>query len=262
MNVLFRRYLYYARSIVPLLTRIEPPLAVLKAFLGRPGRVPFQVRLRPSGLCFKVRGAMDLWVLKEVCLEHEYERFGFAPQDGWKILDVGAGLGEFTVLAAARRPGARVYAYEPFAPSFTLLQENIRLNGLANVRAVQAAVGPRSGQARLESAGREAVMVQAQAATGQSTECVPVEALAGVLAEMGRCDLLKMDCEGCEYGLMLGGDPQVWSAVQRITMEYHEHIDGHTHPELVAALREYGFRVEAFPRATHPEVGFIRAWRE
>ncbi len=262
MDMVLCRYAYYARSIIPLLTRVVPLPAVLRAFLGRPGRVPFQVRLRPSGLRFKVRGAMDLWVLKEVCLEHEYERFGFAPQDGWKILDVGAGLGEFTVLAAARRPGAQVYAYEPFAPSFALLQENIRLNGLGNVQAVQAAVGPCCGQARLESAGREAVMVQAQAAAGQTEGCVPVEALADVLAKMGRCDLLKMDCEGCEYGLMLGGDAQVWSAVQRITMEYHEHIDGHNHPELVAALQGYGFRVEAFPRATHPDVGFIRAWRE
>ncbi len=262
-KAMWRRYGYYLRSTVPLLTRIHSPLVVLRTFLRLPGPRPFLVRLRDKpALSFWVRSAMDLWVLKEVCLEREYERFGFTPQDGWRVLDIGAGLGEFALWVAALCPQAQVYAYEPFPPSFDLLDRNIRQNGLTNVHAFPYAVGPRVGRARLESAGREAVMVQTHLEEdlvgGVRVVSLP-EAVAST--DTGRCDLLKMDCEGCEYELLLRSEPQVWSKVDRICLEYHEGVDGHRHDELVAALEQQGYQVQVFPRPTHPHLGFIRAWR-
>jgi len=264
LTVTLRRYGYYLRSIVPLLTRMDPPTVVLKAFLGLPLSRPFLVRLRSEPpLAFWARSAMDLWVLKEVCLEREYERFGFVPQDGWRILDVGAGLGEFALWAAARCPWSRVYAYEPFPPSFTLLEENIRQNGLTNVFPFPLAVGPQPGRARLKSAGREAVMVQASLEKGEGMGDVLVTPLVEAVAstDTGYCDLLKMDCEGCEYDLILHSEPSLWSRIARICLEYHEGAGGHSHDELVEALGKYSYQVEAFPRPTHPHLGFIRAWR-
>lgn len=259
----WRRYGYYLRSIVPLLTRIHSPLAVLRAFLRLPGPIPFRVRLRGRpALSFWVRGAMDLWVLKEVCLEREYERFGFTPQDGWRVLDIGAGLGEFALWVAALCPQARVYAYEPFPPSFALLDRNIHQNGLTNVLAFPCAVGPRAGRARLESAGREAVMVQTCLEEGPISN-VQVVSLEEAITSMdtGHCDLVKIDCEGCEYDLLLQSGPQVWSRVDRICLEYHEGVGGHRHEELVIALAHQGYQVQVFPRPTHPHLGFIRAWK-
>ena len=49
-------------------------------------------------------------------------------QDGWTIIDIGAGLGDFTAYAAQRSPRGRVLAYEPFPESFALLQQNLKLN--------------------------------------------------------------------------------------------------------------------------------------
>jgi len=259
--VLGRRLAYYLRSIVPLLTRMDSPLTVLKAFLRWPLAAPFPIRLRGLGLTFKVRGAMDLWVLKEVCLDREYERFGFVPQDGWQMVDIGAGLGDWAVSVAARCPQARIRAYEPFPESYALLVENVRLNRLENVRTFPAGVGSCAGTALLEAAGREAVMVKARVRGGEGAGGVPVIALSEALGS-APCDLLKMDCEGCEYELVLHSDPALWSAVRRACLEYHEGVGGHSHGEVVAALRERGFQVEAFPRQTHADTGFIRAWKQ
>lgn len=258
----WRRYGYYLRSIVPLLTRIHSPLAVLRTFLRLPGPSPFLVRLRGRpALSFWVRSAMDLWVLKEVCLEREYERFGFTPQDGWRVLDIGAGLGEFALLVAALCPQAQVYAYEPFFPSYVLLDRNIHQNELSNVHAFPYAVGSRAGRARLESAGREAVMVQThlERSEGEVEVVSLLEAVAST--DTGHCDLLKMDCEGCEYDLLLRSEPQVWSRVDRICLEYHEGVGGHRHDELTITLKDQGYQIQVFPRPTHPHLGFIRAWR-
>ncbi|MGB9724259.1 MAG: hypothetical protein ACP5OO_12650 [Chloroflexia bacterium] len=71
-----------------------------------------------------------------------------------------------------------------------------------------------------------------------------------------------MDCEGCEYDLVLRSEPVSWDRIDRICLEYHEGVGGRSHNELVRALREYGYQVQTFQRATHPHLGFIRAWRE
>ena len=58
------RWRYYVGSIPTLLTRIRPPLRVLSAFLGFPGRRPFGIELS-NGCRFRVRGRMDIWIIKE-----------------------------------------------------------------------------------------------------------------------------------------------------------------------------------------------------
>jgi hypothetical protein len=112
---------YYLVSMLTLLRGLKNwPLA--GALLARwPVRQPV-VELRPSGLRFRVRTFMDVWIIKETCLDRDYERVGTDLQDGWNVVDIGAGLGDFTVYAARRCPHGTVYAYEPFPESFALLQ--------------------------------------------------------------------------------------------------------------------------------------------
>jgi FkbM family methyltransferase len=66
------------------------------------------------------------------------------------VIDVGANIGYYTLLCA-RLSGAqgRVYAFEPEAQNFGLLQQNIALNGYHNVIADRRALGAQSGTATL-----------------------------------------------------------------------------------------------------------------
>ena len=61
------------------------------------------IRLRGSGLQFRVRTAMDVWVIKETCLDRDYE-YGMVLQDNWTIIDIGAGLGDFYDVCGAAQP--------------------------------------------------------------------------------------------------------------------------------------------------------------
>ena len=60
-------------------------------------------------------------------------------------LDVGAGYGCFTVPFALANRGWTVWAFEPDAEAFAALTQNIRAQGLTNVFAINAAVGPATG---------------------------------------------------------------------------------------------------------------------
>ena len=108
VSQLIRMYSYYLLSIFRLFTGFHNPILLAKIFLN-PGESGIKtVRLRTSGLQFRVRGAMDVWSIKETFLDRFYEKYGFTIQPRWKILDIGAGIGEYTEYAAMR-PDRQVF---------------------------------------------------------------------------------------------------------------------------------------------------------
>src|SRR5712692_6064311 len=113
---------YYLASIPALLHGVKN----WSAFPALAARRPTVVELRHPALRFHVRGLMDLWIIKETCLDRDYETIGEELQDGWIVLDIGAGLGDFAVYAAKSRPHSRIFAYEPFPESYELLQQNLK----------------------------------------------------------------------------------------------------------------------------------------
>ncbi|MGH2537074.1 MAG: FkbM family methyltransferase, partial [Candidatus Promineifilaceae bacterium] len=194
---------YYLRSIPTLLTGFDRPLHLFARLAA--GRAA-EARLRRQGYRFRVRSAFDVWIIKETCLDQDY-LFGGRLEPGWAVLDIGAGLGDFTVLAAASCPRGVVHAYEPLAESYQLLRHNLALNGVRNVTAFPAAVSGRAG--RLQPAGQRGPAVSTRfvaAAEGRGASAVTLaEALARLPA--GRCDFLKLDCEGCEFELLTSCPP-------------------------------------------------------
>jgi FkbM family methyltransferase len=252
---------YYARSVPNLLLNIAPRLKIVPLFLGRAWQQPLTIRLRQSGLQFHVRTAMDVWVIKETCLDHDYEN-GARLQDGWTIIDIGAGLGDFTAYAAQRSPHGRVLAYEPFPESFALLQQNVSLNKLSNVVASPSAIANMPGSLALNVGIGEAVQ-HSTARTGANTIEVQAITLQQVFDEHGldHCDFLKMDIEGGEYAILRSVEADVLKRVQRIALEYHDNTPAGKHDELIRLLQNNGFQVQVRPNPVHDYLGYLYATR-
>ncbi len=79
---------------------------------------------------------------------HEMNVWRRALHMGDLFLDVGANIGTYTIWASEL--GATVIALEPAKDTFSLLQENIALNGYAAI-AIQAAAGSTCGKAQFTS---------------------------------------------------------------------------------------------------------------
>ncbi len=276
---------YYARSVPNLLWHVSPRNKVVALFTGQKLSEPLAIRLRPSGLQFRVRTAMDVWVIKETCLDHDYEglrnrvsstetvntpdrrnpitRDSMTLQDNWTIIDIGAGLGDFTAYAAQRSPHGRVLAYEPFPESFALLQQNVALNKLSNVAASPCAIAARPGSLALNVGLGEAVQ---HSTTQAGVHTIEVQAitLQQVFDEHGleRCDFLKMDIEGGEYAILQGVDANLLKRVQRIALEYHDNTPAGKHDELGRLLQDHGFQVQMRPNPVHDYLGYLYAVRD
>ncbi|HVN54094.1 MAG TPA: FkbM family methyltransferase [Anaerolineaceae bacterium] len=265
-----KKYSYYLLSIVELLTGVKNWPLVVRTFLNLDKSARKKIHLRRSGLTFLVRGKMDIWSVKEAFIDRFYEKFGSPIGEGWSVVDIGAGIGEFTLFAAAGHPRNRVYAFEPFAESFELLKENIAQNRIENVQAYPEAVWGASGNLLLDLSGGEPLQLQsvegAREQVKEGNRLVICSSLCDVLERLGiaQIDLLKLDCEGAEYPILLQTGERALAAlgkVQRIVMEYHDGISAYSHADLEKFLREYGFRVRSVVNQVHPNLGYLYAER-
>lgn len=262
-----KKYWYYFISIFELIFGIVEWPMVVRVFLGLGPEGEKKVHLRRTGLAYITRSAMDLWSLKEAQIDRFYDAFGTPVEKGWVVIDIGGGIGEFT-LHAARQQGSRVFAYEPFFDSYELLLKNIHLNGCENITARQEAVWSETGVLVLEMSGGEPLQFRSmEAASAASIQCehclVNCYSLADVFVREGieQVDLLKMDCEGAEYRILFNAPQAALIRVRRIIMEYHDEVTPYSHGDLTQYLQGQGFSVRSIQNAVHANLGYLYAWR-
>ena len=155
------------------------------------------------------------------------------------MLDVGAFIGDTAIYFALR--GARdVVAFEPYPFPYEFALRNVQANGLGNVRVINAGLSGSDSIVRV-TRGETTKADELKASDEPDAVQVPVYSLDRVLEEYGPFDVMKMDCEGCEYDAILSG--RKIGEPGQIQVEYHYEPD-----RLIEALEESGFHV----RTTRP----------
>lgn len=173
-------------------------------------------------------GTPDEAVLDEVLihdvyrLRHDDVRAEIA---GRVVVDVGAHIGTFTV-AALDAGAAHVVAIEPNPQTRVLLATNVAPFA-GQVTIVPAAVGNPRAMVRAVTRGESATAHVVAAEPGQNLY-VPVLDFGTVVSVARewipageRIALMKVDCEGAEYGWFDTASPDLVSQVNRIFMEWH-----------------------------------------
>jgi FkbM family methyltransferase len=213
------------------------------------GRRLYTIRTR-GGISFEVRGGTsDRFTVYELLVKEDYSSI----QDlklGDTVIDIGANIGLFTVLAAKRVGDAgKVVAIEPNPGTLERLNRNIQLNHLSNVRVYQAAVAGKEGAMDLHFGSKDVFaslhpwvdnrMLNEGASV--KVECIT---LRGILERenITRVDLLKMDCEGGEYEIFDMMPRDLWVKFPSIAMEGHQ-IRGRHPSELRNTLESLGYRL-------------------
>jgi len=192
----------------------------------------------------------DSFTFYENLIRHDYLRHGIELKAGDVVVDIGANIGAFTVLAAAQvGPSGRVFAFEPSSAVYDRLLRNLELNHLSNVTPIKCAVGGENGRAKLELGVKSAYATICHGIDGRQdqspTEDVEVRRLSDIVREhnIDRIDLLKMDCEGAEYAIFDTLEQTLAATVRQIAMEVHD-ISGRNRSTLLDRLRQLGFTVQ------------------
>jgi FkbM family methyltransferase len=137
----------------------------------------------------------------------------FNPNEGDTVVDVGAHIGLYSLIAAKRvGPSGKVIAIEPDPENFKILKKNILLNQLSNVEALECAVYSTRGKLRLFlpelEQGRTIFNTVMQDRARTSTNFLEVEAntLDNILESINITEVnwIKIDVEGAELEVLKG----------------------------------------------------------
>lgn len=171
------------------------------------------------------------YALKRVHEESTTALFYKVVKKGDVVVDLGANIGYFTLLAArlVGREG-KVYAFEPEPRNYGYLLKNIQLNGYDNVIAVQKAVGDKPGTVKLFICSYDTGHHTIQSYAGIRAYRPDFVAHKEEFVEVGMVTLddffgevstpinvIKMDIEGAEV-LALSGMERIIKANRDLTM--------------------------------------------
>ncbi len=192
--------------------------------------IPLRVPSVPDGLALYVHGPQDQFVSRQlreqgVWEPYETELLLSLLRPGGVFVDVGANIGYFSVLAAAR-VGATgvVVAVEPDPDNCRLLRRSLAHNALERqVQVVEGALSDREGEGSLflseDNLGDHQIY-----SDGTGRNAVPIKLYHGgrlLAAAAPDIDVLKVDTQGSEWQVMRGLQP----LLRRMTAKPHIMIE-------------------------------------
>lgn len=204
--------------------------------------------LTRSGLTLKVprqiRGEFRGIFLDESYMTHMVSDF---PKNS-VIIDIGANVGIFSLYMAFRFATPRIFAFEPIPTNFEQLRINAELNkAYSKIVCHQKAVSDQSGEITLSYQHDEGFTVMASMLNAHTQQSIKVcsSTLREILDEnnITHCDLLKLDCEGAEYGILYGCPQNYLSRISHIAMEVHRGEGPEQNIEAMQSfLNKHGFK--------------------
>lgn len=200
--------------------------------------------VRYKGCEFHLVDAGSVVVLSEM---HEPWAWDYLKiPEGGVFVDVGAHIGRYTIPIGKSLDGkGLVVAVEPEPGNYATLLENLKLNRLSNVLALNLAAWSENGELDLHLAER----MGQHSLKGQGNRCikVPARPLGEVLAEHGvdRVDLVKVDVEGAEVEVLEG----MRNTIQQFKPKLLVEVFWENAEDTSRLLEELGYQVKEIPHS-------------
>jgi len=191
------------------------------------------------GIRFLIRPIInDIGILEELFVKDEYACLYPYIKDS-VILDIGAYIGDSSVLFCSR--GAKkVYAYEPHPDLYKMAVANIKLDNLEDrVNVANYGVGGRKEALEVNEgvSGATSCFGGEIGPKGRSVR-LNILPLIEILNNIGKVDIIKMDCEGAEFEAILSCPVEPLKQIKAFLLEYHREPTS-----LIEYFKKAGFRV-------------------
>lgn len=185
------------------------------------------------------------------------KRFKQLAQKSETILDVGANIGLFSLIASAVNPRAKIHAFEPTPNTYRILKENIDLNKSKNITLHKLALSNTNGHVQMVSpkeaklAGYDDSFNQISHTDSPSATTTRSQRLDEFVKEnnIRKIDLIKADIEGAEKLLFEGGLETLKNDRPYIIFEnYDPHCKSFNHnaKDVIDLLKTIGYKLNQF----------------
>lgn len=177
-------------------------------------------------------------------VDHEKENFDFLRSccgEGATILDIGAHIGLFSIIAA-KTAGVygKIFAFEPSPTTIPVLQQTIRINELEGlINTINQAMGKEKGKSSFFISDDEADNGNSLVCYKEDRKLHAVEVEVNTIdnfvmtKKLSKINFINIDVEGAEYDTLCGG--------LEVFKKYKPHFILAIHPE---AIEKKGDRLE------------------
>lgn len=167
------------------------------------------------------------------------------------IIDIGANVGIFSIYVAQTYPG-QVIAIEPIPGNVARLRANLEANGITNVTVMPVAAAGHDGELELyvdEVSVGAHVSSPEERRRGQNVATFPAVGLGTLLRQRAdqTIDLIKMDCEGAEYGILESVTASEVRNVRHLSLEVHDLDRERNLRALQERVEHLGYRTRTAP---------------
>lgn len=195
-----------------------------------------KVQIRPE--------STDAFIAFEIFNLDEYNEKSIGLED--TVVDIGAHIGCFSLLAAKKSLKGKVIAYEPSPENYNILLKHKKLNRLKNLYIHNKAVSSKNGKLNLflppNNHGGNSFFADSPKSTTVNTI-----SLTQVFQDnrLNKIDFLKIDAEGAEYEILMTTPKKYFEKIEKIALEYHDYFPtNHNVKELKKFLEENSFKVK------------------
>jgi FkbM family methyltransferase len=172
----------------------------------------------------------------------------FTPKPGDVVIDVGAAFGLYSILASKMvGPKGKVVAIEPEPKIFQMLNSNIELNKLSNVKTLN--YGAYSEETKLQLYSSYSVIPERAGKNPSDfteVECKKLDNLIFEIENINEVNWIKIDVEGAELEVLKGAT-KILSKSKDISLliEIHNISEGRNYYHSIRELlKNYGFILE------------------
>jgi len=160
-------------------------------------------------------GTTDRMIFNDIFLREEYSL-----KDKNKfnvVVDVGAHIGLFSLFISNN--SKKIICFEPQKENFQILKKNIKINNLKNIEIHNCALSSKDGKIKLYApSGKNYDSFSVFEKNNKKFEWIESKNPKKILKKIKKVDLLKLDCEGCEFSIL----PLLnFKKIDKICMEYH-----------------------------------------
>lgn len=158
------------------------------------------------------------------------------PVENKILIDVGGNVGDSSLLYSSMG-ATKVIMLEPQPKFFEFAIENINSNEYSNIESINAGLSNISGYFKInyENSGKT---FEFEEDTANGVE-IPKITLEEIVSELSDSNLvLKLDCEGCEYDVILGSSDDTIKKFDHILLEFHNGFQN-----ISDKLKNLGFKV-------------------
>ena len=163
--------------------------------------------------------------------------YDFLNVKGRTVIDIGANIADSSIYFALE-DAEHVIALEPYPKNYQIAKKNIALNDLSSkITLLNAAGGAKDKEIFINTSYCGICKPLEASSTGENITIISLNTLVRKFNLNAAC--LKIDCEGCEYDMILNASADILKRFSRIQIEYH-----YGYKDLYNKLKTCGFEVQ------------------